>query len=263
MSPEALQLGPLTLHWYGVLVVAGILAGLMTAARRGLRDRLDQELFYDLLPWLIGGVLIGARALYVATYWRTDFAGLPLWRTLAFWHGGLVFHGGLIGAAVAVILFARRRRLPLWVLADALAPSIALGHVLGRFGCFLNGCCYGHPTELPWAVHFPADHETHGQGVHPTQLYEAGLDFLLYLALAWLYRRKRFDGQVFSAYLLAYAGLRSGVELLRGDYAAPVAGWLTPAHFVSVLLLVAGVVLWWRLPRICARRTNSISSGAK
>jgi phosphatidylglycerol:prolipoprotein diacylglycerol transferase len=261
LNPIALQLGPITLHWYGVLVVAGILAGLMTASRRGLQDRLHPELFYDFLPWLIGGVLIGARALYVATYWRESFAGLPVWQVFKFWQGGLVFHGGLFGVAIAVILFTRRRKVPLWVLADALAPSIALGHVLGRFGCFMNGCCYGRPTEVAWAVHFPKEHETRGDAVHPAQLYEAGLDFLLYLALAWLFRRKKFDGQVFAGYLIAYAFLRSGVELFRGDCAQPVAGWLTPAHFVSGLLLIAGIVLWWRLPRGCACRTSTIAAG--
>lgn len=255
----ALQLGPITIHWYGVMVVAGILAGVWTAGRRGLRENLPPELFYDLIPWLIGGVIVGARTLYVATYWRESFAGAPWWHVFAFWHGGLVFHGGLVGASVAAVLFARRRQVPLWKLADTLAPSIALGHVLGRFGCFLNGCCYGRPTDLPWAVHFPADHDTRGFGVHPTQLYEALLDFALYLGLAWLYRRKRFDGQVFAAYLIAYAGLRSFVELFRGDYTRLTAGWITPAHWVSAGLLLAGLALWFKLPR--ARQNGKAGRG--
>jgi phosphatidylglycerol:prolipoprotein diacylglycerol transferase len=245
----AITLGPITVHWYGVMMVAGILAGIWTAGWRGRRDNLPPELFFDLIPWLIGGVVIGARALYVATYWRDDFTGTPWWHPFAFWQGGLVFHGGLVGASAATVLFARRRQVALWKLADTLAPSIALGHVLGRFGCFLNGCCYGRPTELPWAVHFPVEHKTRGLGVHPTQLYEALLDFGLYLALAWLYRRKKFDGQVFAVYLIAYACLRSVVELFRGDYTRLTAGWITPAHWVSAGLFAAGLALWSKLQR--------------
>jgi phosphatidylglycerol:prolipoprotein diacylglycerol transferase len=249
LSRVAIQFGPFTIYWYGVMVATAILAGIWTAGRRGLRDNLRPDLFFDLLPWVVVGAILGARGLYAATYWRESFAGQPWWQVFAIWNGGLVFHGGLIGSATAVILFARRRHLPLWKLADALAPSIALGHVLGRFGCYLNGCCYGHPTTLPWAIHYPIEHDTHGAGIHPTQLYEASLDFGLYLALAWLYRRKKFDGQVFAVYLLVYAVLRSFVELFRGDYERPLAGWITPAHWVSLVLLGAGAVLMWKLPR--------------
>jgi phosphatidylglycerol:prolipoprotein diacylglycerol transferase len=232
-----------------VLVTAGILAGIWTASRRGLRDKLSPDLFFDLIPWLVGGVIIGARGLYVINYLRESFAGLPWWHIFAVQQGGLVFYGGLIGAALAVILFARWAKQPLWKIADVLAPSIALGHVLGRLGCFINGCCYGRAADLPWAVHYPQDHETRGYGIHPTQLYEALLDFCLYLALAGLYRRKKFDGQVFAAYLMAYACLRSFVELFRGDYLRLTAGWITPAHWMSLLILVFGIILFLKLPR--------------
>jgi phosphatidylglycerol:prolipoprotein diacylglycerol transferase len=113
----------------------------------------------------------------------------------------------------------------------------------------MNGCCHGRACNLPWAIHFPADHPTHGAGVHPTQLYEAALNLLLYATLAALYPRKRFDGQVFAGYLTAYALLRSFVELFRGDYSTRTFGILTPAHWVSVGILGAGLVLWWKLPR--------------
>jgi phosphatidylglycerol:prolipoprotein diacylglycerol transferase len=245
----AFQFGFLTITWYGLMVAGGILIGAWTASRRALRDNLHPEMIFDLLFWLTLGAIVGARVLYVLTYWQNSFAGMPWWHVLAVWHGGLVFHGGLVGSALAVVIYTRVRQLPLWKVADALAPSIPLGHVLGRAGCFINGCCYGSPTALPWAVHYPADHETHGYGIHPTQLYEAGLDFMLYLVLAWLYRRKRFDGQVFALYLVAYAFLRSFVELFRGDYPRLTAGWITPAHWVSLILLGAGLALLRWLPR--------------
>jgi phosphatidylglycerol:prolipoprotein diacylglycerol transferase len=111
----------------------------------------------------------------------------------------------------------------------------------------MTGCCYGRACELPWAIHFPPEHSTGGIGVHPTQIYESLLNFTLYGVLAWLFRRKHFEGQVFAWYLIAYACVRSLVELFRGDYPSYYfGGWVTPAHFVSVLLLFAGLFLLWR-----------------
>lgn len=249
MDPIAFQLGGLTVHWYGVLVALGFLAGLWTASRRAPRDGIAAEGIADLGPWLIVGAILGARVLYVVSYWETAFAGKPWYEPLLIHKGGLVFYGGLIGAALATIVFARWKRLPLWPLADALAPSISLGQVFGRLGCLMNGCCFGRACERPWAIRFPPDHETAGQPVHPTQLYEAALSLALYAGLAALHRRKRFDGQVFAAYLLGYAGVRSVVELFRGDYPQLGFGWVTPAHWVSAGILLAGLLLWWKLPR--------------
>lgn len=169
-------------------------------------------------------------------------------------HGGLVFYGGLIGAIISGILFIRLRKLPLWAMSDVLAPSIALGYVFGRIGCLMNGCCYGAACHLPWAIRYPAGHETHPVGgeaipVHPTQVYDSLLNLVLYAGLAWLYRRKKFDGQVFAVYLVGYAITRSTVELFRGDYPQLYAGWITPAHIVSALILAAGAGLYLYLPR--------------
>jgi phosphatidylglycerol:prolipoprotein diacylglycerol transferase len=246
----AFTLGPLTIHWYGILVAMGFLAGLWTASRRGLRENVSAETILDLGPWLIIGTIVGARALYVVSYWREQFAGQPIWEIFMVHHGGLVFYGGLIGASLACILYTRIKKLPLWKIADILAPSIALGHVFGRIGCVMNGCCYGRPCRLPWAIHYPQDHETGGAGVHPSQPYESLLNLGLYAGLAWLYRRKKFDGQVFAVYLVSYALLLSFVEIFRGDYPRYVAGFLTPAHFVSAGILIIGLLLWWKLPRL-------------
>jgi phosphatidylglycerol:prolipoprotein diacylglycerol transferase len=114
----------------------------------------------------------------------------------------------------------------------------------------MNGCCYGRDATLPWAIQYPHDHETFPRLLHPTQIYEALLSLGLYLALAWLYRRKKFDGQVFALYLVCYAVARSIVEMFRGDYGAHYLGGLaTPAHLVSVVILAAGLILYWKLSR--------------
>jgi phosphatidylglycerol---prolipoprotein diacylglyceryl transferase len=248
MHKVACSLGGLTIYWYGVLVALGFLAGLWTASRRAPRHGLRAETILDAGPWLLLGAVVGSRALYVINNWQADFAGKPFWNILNLRQGGLVFYGGLIGAALATLLYLRLKKLPIWKVADALAPSIALGAFFGRLGCFMNGCCYGRPTDLPWAVHFPPDHDTKGAGVHPVQLYDALCNLALYAGLAWLYRRKRFDGQVMAVHLMCYALLRSFVELFRNDYGTSdyfLAGWLTPAQFISVGILTAGALLYW------------------
>ncbi len=250
MQKIAFHLGSFSVHWYGVLVAVGFLAGLWTASRRGLRDGFAPDKILDLGPWLIGGSILGARALYVVSYWRDSFASGPWWEIFMIHHGGLVYYGGLIGASLAIIFYARWKKLPLWKIADVLAPSIPLGYVFGRIGCLMNGCCYGRACDLPWAIRFPAGHETAGQTLHPTQFYDSLLSLGLYTALAWLYRRKNFDGQIFAVYLICYAFTRSLVESFRGDYTpAHLLGPLTPAHLVSIGVLAAGLILYWKLPR--------------
>lgn len=261
MHKIAFQFGSFTVFWYGVLVACGFMAGLWTASRRALRENIHPETIFDLGPWLLAGIIVGARALYVVSYWNESFAREPWTQIFKVRQGGLVFYGGLIGASLACILFARRRQLPLWRLADILAPSIALGYFFGRWGCLMNGCCYGRPTTLPWGIHFPYGHETYPLAVHPTEIYDSLLNLGLYGFLVWLFRHKKFDGQVFAVYLIFYALLRSFVEIFRGDY-TPVhyLGWLTPAQLVSIGVIAAGAVLLWKLPRKRVKMHNVINA---
>jgi phosphatidylglycerol:prolipoprotein diacylglycerol transferase len=232
------------------MMAVAFLAGLWTASRRGLRENVAPEKILDIGPWLIVGTILGARTVYVVTYWRESFAGQPIWEIFMVQHGGLVFYGGLIGATAAGILYARTKKLPVWKVADIVAPSIALGYVFGRIGCLLNGCCYGRACDLPWAIRFPADNPLRPPTypVHPTEIYDSLLNLILYLGLAWLYRRKKFDGEVFAVYLMCYAVTRSIVEAFRGDYTpAHLHFGLTPAHLISIATFVAGAGLfWWR-----------------
>jgi phosphatidylglycerol---prolipoprotein diacylglyceryl transferase len=206
----------------------------------------------------------------VLTFWQEQFAGHPL-EAFAVWRGGLVFYGGLIGASLACVLYARLKKVPLWKLADILAPSIALGHVFGRLGCLLNGCCYGRECHLPWAITYPqtssveAGRASPGIPLHPAQVYESLLNLLFYAGLTWLYRRKKFEGQVFATYLIGYAVLRSFVEMFRGDYPPEqlyLGGRVTPAQLVSVGILAAGLLLWFLLPRFQAKKP-AVAPGAQ
>jgi phosphatidylglycerol:prolipoprotein diacylglycerol transferase len=200
---------------------------------------------------MAGGIL-GARIVYVATYWKEEFADQPFSEIFMIQHGGLVYYGGLIGAALAGSIYIRWKKMPFWKTADVFAPSIALGNVFGRTGCLLNGCCYGRASDLPWAISFPADNPLHPPTtpVHPTQIYDALLNLVVYIFLAWLFRRKKFDGQVFATYLLCYAVTRSFVEYFRGDYTdLHYHLGLTPAQWISVPIFVTGLVLAVMLSR--------------
>jgi phosphatidylglycerol:prolipoprotein diacylglycerol transferase len=247
VHPIALQLGSLTIHSYGVMLALGFFAGLWTATRRARLANVSPDTVADTTLWLMVGSIIGARFVYVTTYWKQEFADQPVSEIFMIQHGGLVFYGGLLGAIVACLIYFRWKKLPTWKMADIFAPSIALGSVFGRIGCLLNGCCYGRSCELPWAIRFPADNPAHPPTtpVHPTEIYDALLNLILYMFLAWLFRRKKFDGQIFAIYLMVYAVFRSIVEFFRGDY--PVdhihGGLFTSAQLLSVPIFIAGLVL--------------------
>lgn len=259
MQPIAFQFGPVTVHWFGVCIAAAFLVGMWTAARRAPRIGVPGEIIADLVvPWLLVGGIIGARTMFVVTYWNDEFVGKPWWEIFMIQRGGLVFYGGLLGSSLAAIIFARVKKVPLWKLADILAPSIALGSMFGRLGCLMNGCCFGRACDLPWAIRFPGDHSTHGQPLHPTQIYDALLNLALYVGLAWLFRhRRKFDGQIFALYLMCYAVTRSTVEFFRGDYSDDhLHNGLTPAHVLSIGIFVAGVVVY----RLLSRRTKPVTT---
>ena len=249
------------------MIATAFLVGMWTAGRRGLRHGLSPSLIQDAAIWLLVGGIVGARALHVISYWE-DFQGKGILEIFKIQQGGLVFYGGAIGAAIAGGVFAWRKKLPFFKYADAMAPSIALGSMFGRIGCLMTGCCFGRVCSLPWAIKFPdqslaweqQQHE-HLIGptdstlpVHPTQIYDALANLMLYLGLAWLYRRKKFNGQVFAVWLMGYAVLRSAVELFRGDYGQHRMGVFTPAQLVSAAILAAGVALLVWLPRVQSKR---------
>ena len=226
------------------MMACAFLAGLWTATRRARLANVHGDVIADVTMWLMAGSIIGARFVYVTTYWKQEFADQPFSEVFMIQHGGLVYYGGLIGAMISAFGYLYWKKLPVWKIADILAPSIALGSVFGRIGCLLNGCCYGRACDLPWAIHFPADHETHGAGVHPTEIYDALLNLILYVFLAWLFRRKKFDGQIFATYLIIYAVFRSIAEYFRGDYPTDhVHAGLTSAQLVSVPIFVVGLAL--------------------
>lgn len=245
MHPEAFRIFGLSIYWYGILAAIGFLTGFWTASRRAGRENLSKESIMNLAPWIIFGAIIGARLFYVFNYWDEEFAGRPLHRIITIGRHGLVFYGGLVGSSLGTIIYCWKNRLPLWKVADVMAPSIALGHAFGRIGCFMTGCCWGRGCTLPWAVTFPpGGNAPSHMPIHPVQIYESLLNFAFFGLLVWWHKRKKFDGQVFCIYLLGYALLRAFTETFRGDYGAVK---LTPGQLMGVIIFPIGAALWFWL----------------
>jgi phosphatidylglycerol---prolipoprotein diacylglyceryl transferase len=170
----------LPIRGYGLMVLLGVVSGVALATYRARQLGLNPELIWSLAFWLFIGGIVGARLFYVIEYWdtrfRSDNLSTTIFRVLDFPEGGLVIYGALLGGAVALIAFVRKHHLPLLALADLIAPSMLVGLALGRIGCLLNGCCYGGPTTLPWAVTFPPTSPPYMDQVANGEMYGFGLD---------------------------------------------------------------------------------------
>jgi phosphatidylglycerol:prolipoprotein diacylglycerol transferase len=254
VHPEFIRLGPLDIHTYGVLVAIGFVVGLAVAARRARREGIDPERVTDLGVWLIVSGMLGGKLFHIIFFWNDFIYG---WRTegVRSLREGFVFYGGFIAASLTAVAYARVKRLSFAKLADIFAPSVALGHAFGRMGCFFNGCCYGKPCSLPWAVRFPRPHVMAGIPVHPTEIYEALGNLVIFAGLSALYRHKRFDGQIWWLYVLGYGVLRFIVEFFRGDYDTYYFGVLTLGHLIALAMIAVGAVALVLLQRRATVRT--------
>lgn len=252
MCKVAFHLGNLTIYWYGILVAIGMIAGLWTASRFSAKRGINPDTIVDSGVWLVLGGILGARAYYVVANWGSIFANQPWYEVFMIQKGGLVYYGGLLGGILGAWLFATFKRLYFVRLLDVLAVGLPIGHFFGRIGCLMNGCCYGKQSDVVWAVHFPISHETGGAGVHPTQLYEAGLNILLFLWLIYYFKKENRDGFVTSCYLMSYSVLRFFVEFFRGDYTSNqfiLGGIFTPAQGLSIIFFLTGLMIHLLLKR--------------
>ncbi len=245
MHPVLLKIGPLTLHTYGFFVALGFILGLTWCGRESRRRGLDPEIFQDLFFYVVIAAVLGARLLYVAlnfSYFRS--APLAVFRI---WEGGLVFYGGFIAALPVLVWRLRYWRKPVLQILDIAAPGLVLAQAVGRLGCLAAGCCYGKVCSGPLAITFsdPLSHAPLHLPLYPTQIFHAVANFLIFLFLAWLSRR-RFStrGLVTVAYCLLYGSCRFVIEFWRGDPRGFYAG-LSTSQWISLLLLAGGVVLWW------------------
>ena len=248
MHPILFDFGGFTIYAYGVLLAAAYLLGLQFALVRARRRGLDAQRVMDLGIWIIISALVGAKLLLLVVDFK-QFTQNPR-ELLGLARSGGVFYGGLIAAVGVALFYLRRHKLPLWTTTDVFAPGIALGHVVGRLGCLMAGCCFGKPTSVPWAVTFrdPAAFTNVGTplGVplHPTQLYEAGAEALILALLLVFERRGRpFPGRTFWSYLLLYGISRFFIEFYRGDSRGMVFDVLSTSQFVSIILVPLSIVM--------------------
>ncbi len=243
MHPVLIRIGPLTIHTYGFLIAIGFLVALWIAVTQAKREGIPAVRITDLGFYILLSAIIGSRLFFVLIN-AGHYINHPL-DMLKIWEGGLVFYGGLLLAVPVTVWYARKTGLDLWRTADIFAPSIAIGHVFGRLGCFAAGCCHGRAADdLPWGVIFtdPECLAPTNMPLHPTQLYESGGELLIFVTLILARNRKSFDGQLFIIYLILYAILRFIVEFFRGDAGRGfIMGGLSVSQGISMLLLAAGL----------------------
>jgi phosphatidylglycerol---prolipoprotein diacylglyceryl transferase len=258
MFPELFHIYSFPVNTYGVLLAAAFLTALFVAARLGVRDGLKRERLFDLGLWMLLAALVGSKLLLLVV--EPEYRQDPLrLLSLDFLRSGGVFYGGFLGGLLAAALLLRRYRMSFWKTSDAFAPAVALGQSIGRLGCFAAGCCWGKECAWPWGVEFTErGHEVTGVPVgvhlHPTQLYESAAALLIFAFLAWLHRRKRFDGQVLLAYAVLYGAARFVIEFFRDDPRGDILGLtsltgLSTSQLISLLVGVGGLVflfLRWR-----------------
>ncbi|MFZ4498188.1 MAG: prolipoprotein diacylglyceryl transferase [Burkholderiales bacterium] len=247
-DPVALRIGPLAIHWYGLMYVLAFLQFVWLGRRHLARRRdlaLSPVLVDDLMFWGVIGVIFGGRLGYVLFYKPLDFLADPA-SIVAVWQGGMSFHGGFLGVLLAMLWLAHRRGLRWLEVTDFIAPLVPLGLALGRVGNFINGELWGRPTEAAWGMVFPlADAVPR----HPSQLYQAGLEGLaLFLLLWWFARRPRPLGAVSAVFLLGYGTARFAVEFFREpDAHLGLLGLgLSMGQWLCVPMLIAGAWLWRR-----------------
>ncbi len=246
MHPILFEIAGFPVYTYGVLLAAAYLLGLQFALMRARTRGLDPNRVMDLGIWIIISALAGAKLLLVIVEFDKYRSAREL---LGLLRSGGVFYGGLIAAVVVALWYLRRHRMPTWTVTDVFAPGIALGHVIGRMGCLFAGCCFGRPTDVPWAITFHNDYANQNVGtplnvpLHPTQLYEAGAELLiLAFLLAFEKKGRPFPGRTFWSYMLLYGISRFIIEFYRGDTRGAI-GVFSTSQFVSVIIVPLAIIM--------------------
>ncbi len=262
MHPTLFHIGHFELASYGLMTALGYAAAAWYLVPRlkncGIKG-LTQDTFWNLLFIVFVGAIVGGKLLFIAVSWPQLGATLAekLTHIVQELRYGFVFFGGLIIAVAGAVWYMRRKRLPILKTSDFLIVGLPLGHALGRIGCFCAGCCYGKPTTLPWGVTFTDPHslvppQLLGVPLHPTQLYEAGLNLLLFFILHRASKKPHQNGQILVLYVACYALMRFGIEFVRGDFRGGFLLGLSPSQVIA--LLSAGVACWLWLA--CVRRND-------
>jgi len=245
--PVLFKLGPFAIYTYGLMVAIGCLVGFFYIRGEARRRAVDTDKIMSLFLWALISGFVGARILYIFVEWDR-FLNEPLRTILA--RGGFVFYGGLILAFGVGIWQTRRKSLNIWKTADIFAPAVAIAHAISRIGCFLNGCCYGRPTDSWLGVSFPPESAAGyaGQPLIPIQLFSSLNLFIIFAILVSLRPYKKFDGQLFWLYVLLYGVTRSIIEIFRGDPRGHI--WvLSTSQFLGMIFAILSFIMLRKLGR--------------
>lgn len=260
MFPYLISIGGFHLPAYGVLVALAFLLALWLASKLAARRGISSEKVVNLGVYCALMGMLGAKLMMIALdpEYRAHPASIFTW---AFMQSAGIFFGGFIVAFVFALFYMRAQGLPLLATCDAFAPGLALGHGVGRLGCFAAGCCWGKATHLPWAVTFTNPDVTTGVPLgiplHPTQLYEAFAEGIICVVLLMVSRRAHRDGAVIGLYLVLYGIVRTLVEYLRDhDALNPLGGPFTLEQWLSLALVAVGLTLWLTMSRASVRMAS-------
>jgi len=256
MLPKLISIGSFYLPTYGVMVALAFLVGLAITVKLARRKGLNPELVTNLAVYVALAGMLGAKILMILFDWKRYMANPSDIFSLATLQAAGVFQGGLILALVTAVLYMRKQGLPLLGTSDAFAPGLALGHAIGKIGCFAAGCCWGIETKVPWAVKFhdPAAYALTGVpleiALHPAQLYESGAEALVFGFLYWRFGKPHAPGQIIGLYLVISSVLRFMIEFTRNhEQALPFGLPFSITQWIAVFLAAAGAILLVRARR--------------
>ena len=236
MDPVAFKLFGLEVRWYGILISASIVIGILLALREAKRVNFSEDTLLDLFILAIPISVVGARIHYVIFTW--DYYKNNIKEIFNIRGGGLAIHGAIIAAVIVTVIFARKRKVDFWQIADICAPSIILAQSIGRWGNFFNKEAFGRPTDLPWAI------VINGQKVHPTFLYESIWDLGVFIYLLWYRKNKsKATGETFLLYIILYSVGRFFIEGLRTD--SLMIGSFRTAQLISIASIVIGLIIFY------------------
>jgi phosphatidylglycerol:prolipoprotein diacylglycerol transferase len=262
MFPVLFEIWGLKFHTYGVAMATAFIVGIYLSSRRAPKEGIDPNLVVDAAFWVFVGTLLGGRLAFILEHIR-EYRQYPL-EALKIWKGGLVFYGGFIGALTLSGIFVWTRKVSLSKYFDLLTPYAGLGYAIHRAGgCFMAGCCYGSPTDLPWGVAFHdrrslIPDELMGVRLHPTQLYEALNGLVLFLLLLFLRGKKKADGELAALFFLIFSVNRFIIEYFRGEKGRELWGSLTTVQVESLFLFAFGLAIF-----LIARRKHGTQPGNK
>ncbi len=241
MHPILFHIGSFELASYGLMTALAYVVASGYLYKRLGRTQLDKDTFWNIIFIAFVSALLGSKLLYIIVSWPELGSTLTerLINAVRDFRYGFVFFGGAITAIIALLIYFKKKHLPILKTADFYIVALPLGHAIGRIGCFLAGCCFGKPTTLPWGVTFTDPHSLVGQqflGVplHPTQLYESALNLLLFFLLQRYARKPHRDGAVLAYYIIGYALLRFSVEFFRGDFRGGFFLGLSPSQLIAL-----------------------------